>query len=120
MKLAFRFGIDTEPWIVDWNGGFAQGRPDVPIYWEHEGLFWEWFMYDQDDTGSADYVLVLHKVSDAAIPRDINGHRMSQDFTSFFKVAVRFSRKSGNCECGAQKTSNPNCHAMWCPCWRKP
>lgn len=120
MKLAVLFGLDTVPFLVDWDKPLM----DFHHFFSFDGKYWQWTVHDKDPTymggkvvPGADQYLLYGKCDIGAVPMDIFGMRQPiPDFKAMFKIFTT----SKVCECGAEKAHGKNTgHATWCPLWSK-
>ena len=120
MKLAVYFGLDTTPFVINWEKALL----DFHHYIRFDDCYWDWFMHTDDPTRvninpvpGVTHYLCYSKCSENEIPLDMFGMRFPVvDFRKTFNFPV----VNKTCECGAEKAHGKNTgHATWCPKWSK-
>lgn len=106
MKLLLQFGLLEPKRIINWWNQVE----DFPTLVLYKGNKWEFVMYDEDDTGQADYVCMFSEVKS----HDPNWWASYEDISKYLDQGP-----GGRCECGAAYTSFPQCHMYFCPKWTR-
>lgn len=108
MRLRLDFGLDKRR-EVSWTGDVSS----FPNAIEFEGVKYEWFMYQKDNSGHYEYILKFSPMK----AHDTRWY-WCVDFKERFENSWG-SRKNNGCECGAVHTSFPQVHMFYCPEFKK-
>lgn len=91
--------------IVYW-GSLDQAKVEL-YYIEYDGSYYEWNMINHG-FNIYDYEALYGRLT-RGLPIGANA----------YKVQVNRPYGTPRCECGAHRTANTNCHAFWCPLYKK-
>lgn len=112
MKLLLEFGAEENGRIVEWD----KHLHDFPNVVTYMGKYWQWVMYDKDESGKADQRLIFGNMRESALAVDMFGKVFPvPDIDQMFGTKV----PDGPCECGAKFTSFPDHHMIKCPRWSR-
>lgn len=102
------FGSYSKQIIVEWN----QDLDNFPKFSKYDGRYFGWSLYDRDDSGQADQMLLLAEHTRAALPVNIQGSPWAiADLETMFGLVTL---PAGKCECGTDKAGG-GIHSSWCP-----
>jgi hypothetical protein len=108
MKLRIDFGMNKRREVTFY------GELDIfPTALIFEGDKYEWFMYQNDSSGTYDKILQFSPMKQYD-PRWLQCVDFHERFESGWG-----SKKNNGCECGAIHTSFPQIHMFYCPQWKK-
>ncbi len=105
--------LDADRHVVDWDKDLSE----FPNMAKYNGSYYQWVMWDDDESGLVHKKLLFSKMSEEALPVDLYGNLLPvSDLNWMFQLK---DKSLEPCSCGARFTSFPNHHMTICPKWSR-